>query len=39
MPSPFREDKKPSFSVSRDGTKFFDHGNDTYKGGVFDFYL
>jgi hypothetical protein len=36
--SPFREDRNASFSVSRDGTKFFDHGNVTHKGDVFDFY-
>ena len=24
--------------MSRDGTTFFDHGNDSHKGDVFDFY-
>jgi hypothetical protein len=36
--SPFREEKNASFSVSKDYKKFYDHGNDTYKGDIFDFY-
>jgi hypothetical protein len=36
--SPFRHEKNPSFSVSSDGTKFYDFGNPAYKGDVFSFY-
>jgi CHC2-type zinc finger protein len=36
--SPFRHEKNPSFSVSNDGTKFIDFGNQDYKGDVFSFY-
>jgi len=36
--SPFRDEKNPSFSVSDDGTKFYDFGNPEYKGDVFSFY-
>jgi hypothetical protein len=36
--SPFREEKNPSFSVSNDGTKFIDFGNQGYRGDVFSFY-
>jgi hypothetical protein len=34
---PWREDKNPSFSVSRDGQVWFDHGTGD-KGDVFNFY-
>jgi hypothetical protein len=36
--SPFREEKNASFSISRCGKKFYDHGNRDYRGDVFDFY-
>jgi hypothetical protein len=35
--SPFREDKRPSFSIYENGTKFKDHGTG-WQGDGFDFY-